>query len=343
MIGGVVNERIPERGGWRTSLRDAFRLERPPPPTPASRRLRRLIALTAITVVVVEALNLLSVDEPGFSLLVRTLWALLRVIGFLFLMRAVRYGRSVARPFGLILAVTTVFAVARLAQPREGSLIPQPAVIAGFAVLAVLCAAVVWLLYKSPAVDEHLSARPMRRHVPGWVLTARVAVLAYGALLLIPFLVAIGTLFDGRRLPLPVTLALLATWLALFLAVGFVVPFGSFFVVVGRTWARWLIGALSVVVLIAQPLLCYALLGLDGLLRDGVPMIITALLGLYALHRSRGLETWVRPQRQRLGSQASPQSQMFGSQASPQSQMFGSQASPNGETPPAPSSAGESA
>jgi hypothetical protein len=169
-------------------------------------------------------------------------------------------------------------------------------VLVGFVILAALCAAVVWSLFRSPAVAEHLSARPVRRHIPGWVLTARVAVLAYGALLLVPFLVALGTAFgDDRRQSPPVTLALLITWFVLFGVVGFTAPFVSFFVVLGKGWARLLIGALSVVVLIVQPLLCYALIGVDGLLRDGIPMIITALLTLYALHRSRGLPTWVRP------------------------------------------------
>src|SRR4029079_12632133 len=105
----------------------------------------------------VEAINLQTVAEPGFSLVVRSIWALLRVIGFLFLMRAVRYGRAVARPFGLILAVTTVFAVARLTEPRIGSLLPRTEVLVGIGVLAALCTAVVLLLYKSSAVDEHLS------------------------------------------------------------------------------------------------------------------------------------------------------------------------------------------
>jgi len=73
------------------------------------------------------------------------------------------------------------------------------------------------------------------------------------------------------------------------------VPFGSFFVLVGHGWARWAIGLVSVVVLLVQPVLCYLLLGVDGLLRDGVPMIITAIVGLIALDRSRGLETWTRP------------------------------------------------
>src|SRR5690606_10697244 len=86
-----------------------------------------------------------------------------------------------------------------------------------------------------------------------------------------------------------------AVWLVIFLVVSFTAPLASFFLVLGKRWARWLVGGLSVVVLVAQPVLSYALLGLDGLLRDGVPMVLTALIGLYALHRSRGLPTWVRP------------------------------------------------
>jgi hypothetical protein len=283
----------PRRGGWV----DLFRLERPPPPTPASRRLRRLIAVTALAVVVVELVNLYTLDEPGWGIAVRTFWALLRVVGFLALMRAVRFGRAGARPFGLILAVTTVFAVARLVEPRQGSPVPQATVVIAFAVLVLLCAAVVWLLFRSPAVQDHLSARPVRRHIPGWVLTVRVAVLAYGPLLLVPLLVAVGTLFDEgeRRLDLATTGGLLIGWGGLFAAVGLTAPWVSLFVVWGKGWARAATWLFSLVVLVAQPLLCLAVLGTDGLLRDGVPMIITALVGLYALHRSRGVPTWVRP------------------------------------------------
>jgi hypothetical protein len=278
------------------SWRDAFRRQRPVPPSPASRRLRALIAVTAAAVVVVEALNLLGVDEPGFSLAVRTAWALLRVVGFLVLLRTVRYGRMIARPFGLILAVTTVFAVARLVEPRTGSPVPQTAVLIGLAVLALLCAAMVWGLYRSEAVAEHLSTRPMRRHVPAWVLTARVAALAYGALLLVPFLVAVGAAVGERRQPLPITLVLLGFWLSLVLVVTFVAPPASFFMVLGQRWARRVVGVLSLVLPVLQPLLCLALLGPDSLLRDGVPMIVTALLGFYALRRSRGAPTWTRPE-----------------------------------------------
>jgi hypothetical protein len=282
---------MAEPATWR----DAFRIQRPLPPTPASRRLRALIAVTALAVVAVETLNLVSVDEPSVALAVRSGWALLRVIGFLVLMRAVRFGRMVARPFGLVLAVTTVFAVARLAEPRSGSPVPESAVLVGLVVLAVLCGAVVWGLYRSSAVQEHLSGRPVRRHVPGWILTLRVAALAYGALLVVPLLVAVGTVFARRALALPVTLALFGAWFVLAVLVMLTAGWGSFFAVLGKRWARRLVGAVSVLVLIVQPLLCYALLGVDGLLRDGLPMVVTALIGLLALHRSRGLATWTRP------------------------------------------------
>ncbi len=277
------------------SLRDVLRLERPVPPTPASKRLRRLIVITAIAVILVEAVNLQLTDEPGFALFVRTGWALLRVIGFLVLMRAVRYGRSVARPFGLILAVTTVFAVFRLAEPRSGDFLPPVAVMVGFAVLLVLCAAIVWLLYRSDAVHEHLSSRPVRRHVPPWVLTARVAALAYGALVLVPMLVSVGLLFSEERTqPVPRMVALLIVWGGLFVLLAVALPVASYFVLKGKTWARWLVGILSVLVLFLQPLLCYAVLGLDGLVRDGVPLVFTALVALIALFRSRGQPTWIR-------------------------------------------------
>lgn len=277
-------------------------------------RLRALIGVTVAAVVAVEVAVLVTADEPGFALAVRTGWAALRVIGFLVLMRAVRLGRAAARPFGLILAITTVFAVARLAQPRTGGLLPDLSVLLGLGLLAGLCAAVVWQLYRSPAVAAHLAARPARRHVPGWVLTARVAVLAYGALLLVPLLVAAGTVVSTTAdaatgaavddatvggldpgLSLALAWALLALWFVIFLVVGFTAPLASFFLVLGKRWARWLVGGLSVIVLVTQPVLCYVVLGLDGLLRDGVPMVLTALIGLYALHRSRGAPTWVRP------------------------------------------------
>jgi len=273
----------------------------PPPPPAAITRLRWLILVTALAVVAVEWLNLLVADDLAYPMVVRTTWAAARAAGFLVLMRMVRFGRAAARPFALILAVTTVFAVARLTEPRHGAYLPRAEVVAGLLVLAGLCAAVVGVLYRSSAVAAHLAHQPARRHLPPSVLTARVAILSYGALVLVPLLVAAGTLVDGclqgcgptRVVP---TVAVLVAWAALFVGLSVLLPFGAFFLLFGKRWARWLVGALSVVVLVAQPLFCYLLLGWDGLLRDGVPLIITALVGLVALVRSRGL-----PAGQRLG------------------------------------------
>jgi hypothetical protein len=271
-------------------LRQIFSIERPPPATAATRRLRRLIALTALATVVVEIVNLGYAGEGGFALTVRTIWALLRAIGFLFLMRAVRYGRMVARPFGLILGVTTIFAVARLVVPRSGGLLPSPPVLAGFVLLTVLCGLVMYLLYRSPAIEAHLTRRPPRRRIPPWVLTTRIAVVSFSALLLVPCLVAAGLLVDGQpRIAATTAVALVAGWFALAVAIGFVMPWVTLFLVYGKQWARWFVAGLSVLVLVVQPLLCLALLGLDGVLRDGAPLVVTALLALYGLWRSRAL------------------------------------------------------
>jgi hypothetical protein len=298
----LTGEVLPPPGVTRDEGRDLppwlariFEREKPVPPTPASRWLRALLLVTAATVVIVEVVNLQYATEAGFSLFVRSFWALLRVIGFLVLMRAVRYGRVASRPFGLILAVTTVFAVARLAEPRSGRLLPPVPVVVSFFVLAGLCALMVWLLYRSDAVHQHLSGRPVRRHIPPWVLTVRVAAVTYAALLSVPFIVAVGSAFTDPRLPLAATVLLLAVWFVLTAVCGYIAAVSSYFVLRGHRWARWLVGVVSVIVLVAQPLLCYTLLGLDGLVRDGAPLIATATLGLVALARSRGQATWYDP------------------------------------------------
>lgn len=273
----------PRTSSWR----EAFALDRPPPPTAAVRRLRRLILLTAAATVVVDLVNLGYAEEADFGLGVRTVWALLRAIGFLILMRSVRFGRLSARPFGLILAATTIFAVARLVQPRERGFMPELPALGGLAVLVLLCGLVVWQLYRSPAIAEHLTRRPPRRRIPAWVLAARVAALAYGALLLIPCLVAFGTLWDTPRLPRTTAVPLVVFWFVLAFALTFVTSWISFFTIFGKRWARYLLAGISLAVLVIQPTLCWLLLGADGLIRDGVPLIIAALLVLFGLWRSR--------------------------------------------------------
>ncbi|WP_344080459.1 hypothetical protein [Luedemannella helvata] len=297
LVGEVVGP--PEPPGRVTLppwLARLFERERPVPPTPASRGLRALLLVTAATVVIVEVVNLAYAAEAGWTLFVRSFWALLRVIGFLALMRAVRYGRLASRPFGLILAVTTVFAVARLAEPRTGDFLPPVPVLVSFFVLLAECALIVWLLYRSDAVHQHLTGRQVRRHIPAWVLTVRVAAVTYAALLSVPLFVAVGEAFtDERRQSAAVTLAVLVAWFVLTIVSGYIAAVASYFVLRGHTWARWVVGIVSVVVLATQPLFCFVLLGVDGLIRDGIPLIVTAGLGLVALARSRGQATWYDP------------------------------------------------
>jgi hypothetical protein len=266
---------------------DLLRIQRPPPPTPASRRLRRLLLATALATVAVDVVNLHYAAEAGFALAVRTVWAVLRAIGFLFLMREVRFGRLTARPLGLILAVTTVFASARLVQPKHGALLPRWPVVAGLLVVAALCSAVLWLLFRSPGIESHLTRRRPRRAVPPWVLTARVAALSYSALMFVPCLVALGTLFDTPRQPREVAVPLVVSWFALAFATGLVAGIISFVTLFGHAWARLLLGMISAFVLLVQPALCWLLLGADGLIRDGTPMVAAALVCIYGLLRSR--------------------------------------------------------
>jgi hypothetical protein len=268
-------------------MRPAFRLDRPPSATAATRRLRALIFVTAVATVAVDLVNLEYSPEPGFGLAVRTVWAILRAIGFLFLAREVRFGRLSARPFGVILSATTVFAVARLAQPREHGYLPHWPVLLGLAILMVLCGTIIWQLYRSPAIDAHLTRRPPRRHIPPWVLTARVAALSYAPLLMIPCLVAIGSLFGTPRVDRTIALPVIFAWLGFAVVGGTLTSIISLIVLYGKRWARVLLAGISMLVLAGLPTLCWFLLGPDGLIRDGAPMVVAALLCLAGLWRSR--------------------------------------------------------
>lgn len=269
-----------------------LKMQAPPAPTPASRRLRRLILTTAAATVVVDLVNLGYSDDGGFALTVRTIWTLLRALGFLFLLREVRFGRPGARPLGMILCATTVFAVARLVQPRAGGLFPHWQVIAGLVVLTTLCGLIVFQLYRSQAIAAHLTRRSFRRPVPFWALTARVAALAYPPLLLVPCLVAASTLVHHPRLPRDVAAPIVVGWFVLAFVLGIVTSFVSFAVLYDKGWARGTLASISVLVLAVQPALCWFLGGWDSLLRDGAPLVVTALLCLWGLvqaHRTQRL------------------------------------------------------
>ena len=69
------------QGSWR----ELVQIKRPPEPTPTSRRLRRVVLLTAVLTLAADLVNLEYSTEGGFGLGVRTFWAMLRALGFLFL------------------------------------------------------------------------------------------------------------------------------------------------------------------------------------------------------------------------------------------------------------------
>ncbi|MFI6264476.1 hypothetical protein [Micromonospora sp. NPDC051006] len=263
----------------------------------AVRALSSLLAVTAAATVVVELLNWWYAPEQGFGLAVRTGWAMLRSLGFLVLIGHVRRGRTVARPFGLILAVTTVFAVGRLIVPRQG-VPPLPGVL-GFALLAGLCGAVVWLLYRSPALAGHLVRHRPRlvidrsgfswREVPpshpeasGWLLTSRVAAFTYSPLMLVPALIAGGAVLDGRLVAVPAVVI----WFGAGVVTSYAVLLCAAFLMRGRRWARGLLVVVTAVVLAVDLPLCRWLLGVDGLVRDGGPLVAAAAVTLYGLYRA---------------------------------------------------------
>jgi hypothetical protein len=272
------------------------RRERPVAP-PLIRVLVVLLALTALTTAAVEALNWWLADEAGYALFVRTTWALLRTLGFLVLIWQVRRGRASAPPFAVILSVTSLFALARLVVPRQGP--PNLWGLIGFATVAGLCAAVLVLMYHSSAVTAFLKQprngivftrkgidwgpiQSKRPPVPGWLLTTRVAALSYSPLMLVACVVALGLVFDGDLASGPV----IGMWFVAALVISYAVLVVTSFLMRQKPWARtglvWLTG---LVLLIHLPL-CWLLLGVDGLVRDGGPLVAASSLAMFGLWRS---------------------------------------------------------
>jgi hypothetical protein len=256
------------------------------------RVLTALLIATAAATVVVEVLNFQYAPDHGVGFAVRTAWALARTLGWLVLIYQVRRARATAKPLGLILAMTTLFAVGRLIVPSSGRP-PLPGLIA-FGVLTLLCLTVVALLYRHPAVDAHLIHQPRRpvltreglslREAPPsdpWVLTARLASFSYSPLMLVPALIAAGTLRHRQEWILAVVF-----WILAGIAVSYAALLSAFFVGRGSHCARVTLIWVTLVVLAFDLPLCRILLGLDGLIRDGSPLVVAAALTLYALRRT---------------------------------------------------------
>jgi hypothetical protein len=252
-----------------------------------------LLVATAAATVVVEVLNFRYAPDHGIGFAVRTAWALARTLGWLILISQVRRARATAKPLSLILAMTTLFAVGRLIVPSTGRP-PLPGVI-GFGVLTVLCLTVVVLLHRHPAVDAHLIHQPRRpvltrdglslREAPPsdpWLLTARLASFSYSPLMLVPALTAVGTL----RHRLEWTLAVVF-WILAGIGVSYVALLCAILLRRGSHRARATLTWVTLLVLAFDLPLCRILLGMDGLIRDGAPLVVAAALTLYALHRRR--------------------------------------------------------
>ena len=251
------------------------------------RLLSWLLFLTAVVNATVDLTALaLSItgDLPGggFGVAVRTVWALLRSIGFLVLIWHLRRGRAGAWPLAIVLTVTTVFSAGRLAPVGGDWTGAQAAVVAGFVLVTALCVAIL-LLFRSAPVRAHLTRRPPKYDAPSWVVTARVLALSYTALLLVPCLVAVGTLFGDSKVELAYAAPLIVGWLALVFVANWIVPIAAAFLRRGHGWARAAVLTVSVLIVLTQPVLCLVLLGVDGLIRDAVPLVIAALLVLYGL------------------------------------------------------------
>jgi hypothetical protein len=256
------------------------------------RALTVLLIATAAATVVVEVLNFRYAPEHGVAFVVRTGWALVRTLGWLILIFQVRRARATAKPLGLILAVTTLFAVGRLILPESGR--PPLSGLIGFGALALLGLTVVALLYRHPAVDAHLVHQPRRpvltraglswREAPPgdpWVLTARLASYSYCPLMLVPALTALGTLRHR-----PEWIPAVVLWILAGIAVSYVALLTTFFVGRGSHRARAALTWATLLVLAFDLPLCRLLLGLDGLIRDGSPLVVAAALTLYALRRT---------------------------------------------------------
>jgi len=87
--------------------------------------------------------------------------------------------------------------------------------------------------------------------------------------------------------PLALAVPVVVGWLAWAFVLGFFVPWIMIFVILGQRWARGLLYVVTLAVLAGGPVLCWWLLGVDGLLRDGIPVVIAAGLALYGLVASR--------------------------------------------------------
>lgn len=100
--------------------------------------------------------------------------------------------------------------------------------------------------------------------------------------MLVPALVAGGAILDDRLSAVPAVLF----WFGAGIAASYAVLFCTAFLMRGKDWARGLLVVVTLAVLAVDLPLCWWLLGVDGLIRDGAPLLAAAALALYGLRRA---------------------------------------------------------
>ena len=128
-------------------------------------------------------------------------------------------------------------------------------------------------------------AAPRRPQVAAWLLTTRIAVFTYAPLMLVPAAVAVGEVV-GRRVGAG-TAPLLVIWFVVAILFSNVVLFATVFLMRGKSWPRPLLVSVTLAVLAVSLPLCWVFLGLDGLIRDGAPLVAAAGIALVGLWRTR--------------------------------------------------------
>jgi len=91
----------------------------------------------------------------------------------------------------------------------------------------------------------------------------------------------------GTDVPPPVAVPALLGWLAVVGVVAQVVGPASLGLSRGFRAARWAVVGAALLVLATQPALCLLFGGVEGLVRDGVPILAVGLLLLHALGGER--------------------------------------------------------
>lgn len=263
-----------------------------------------LVSLAADAAVIVTLLSSDATEPLGGTgaLVIRAVWALIRAIGLLLVARPLARGSATARGVAIVLAVSTVFNAFRLSTSGITNSAVTNVLLAA---AAVMCLLVVVLLVAVPPVRAHLTSKPgeKRRFLrpapdePTWVLTARPLAASLLPCLTVPLLVGLAALLGGdisesfgtARAVLSVPALVVQAVLILVMST----VLGYALLGIGRVpGTRWVVAVFAIIVVATQPLICWLVLGIDGLIRDAVPAVLASVLVLYGLLIDRRAREW---------------------------------------------------